>query len=148
LRFGVCAKFPGHDHWRRKAMSIMPNSTLSSGNGLAERNTACSPQEEWQVLTGLRPDAPTYPARATIGGEGIVVFRTKTGLRGVQRACPHMQATMMTAELTGNETMIRCSFHAFTFKLADGKGVNCPGYRIRVYEIREENGTFYGRCVT
>jgi nitrite reductase/ring-hydroxylating ferredoxin subunit len=105
-------------------------------------------EQDWQVLTGLRRDATNNPMRASIGGEGIVVFRTKSGFRGVQRACPHMQATMMNAQLVGNETMIRCSFHAFTFKLADGRGVNCPGFWLKVYEIKEENGTFYGRCVT
>jgi nitrite reductase/ring-hydroxylating ferredoxin subunit len=104
--------------------------------------------QDWQILTGFRHDATNYPVRASLGGEGIVVFRTKDGLRGVQRTCPHMQTTMMTAHLAANETMIRCSLHAFTFKLADGRGVNCPGFWLKVYEIKEEDGTFYGRCVT
>jgi nitrite reductase/ring-hydroxylating ferredoxin subunit len=105
-------------------------------------------EQDWQILTGFRQEATNYPVRASLGGEGIVVFRTKNGFRGVQRTCPHMQTTMMTAQLTANETMIRCSLHAFTFKLADGRGVNCPGFWLKVYEIKEENGTFYGRCVT
>ena len=98
-------------------------------------------------MAGLRNDATNYPVRATLEGEGIVVFRTKSGFRGVQRSCPHMQATLMNAELIANETMVRCPLHVFTFKLSDGKGVNCPGFRIKVYEIKEENGKFYGRCV-
>ena len=53
----------------------------------------------------------------------------------------------MNAELIANETMVRCPLHVFTFKLSDGKGVNCLGFRIKVYEIKEENGKFYGRCV-
>ncbi len=102
-------------------------------------------ERPWQPLNGLRSDTSKFPARANLDGEGIVVFRTKTGLRGVQRSCPHMQATMMNAELTGNESMVRCHLHAFTFKLSDGKGVNCPGFKIKVYEIKEENGAFFGR---
>lgn len=117
-----------------------------SGQTLAEASRMA--EQDWQILTGFRHDATNYPVRASLGGEGIVVFRTKNGFRGVQRACPHMQTTMMTAQLAGNETMIRCSLHAFTFKLADGRGVNCPGFWLKVYEIKEENGTFYGRCVT
>jgi nitrite reductase/ring-hydroxylating ferredoxin subunit len=111
--------------------------------------TGISPMTEqpWLALNGLQPDAPKYPVRATLAGEGIVVFRTKTGFRGVQRSCPHMQATMMNAELIANETMIRCPLHVFTFKMMDGKGVNCPGFRIKVYEIKEEGGAFYGRCI-
>jgi nitrite reductase/ring-hydroxylating ferredoxin subunit len=101
----------------------------------------------WQPLVGLRPDNAKYPARASVEGEGIVILKTKSGYRGVQRACPHMQATMMNAELTANDTMVRCPLHVFTFKLSDGKGVNCPGFKIKVYEIKEEGGTFYGRLV-
>jgi nitrite reductase/ring-hydroxylating ferredoxin subunit len=99
----------------------------------------------WQPLAGLRADHVKYPARASMEGEGIVVFKTKSGYRGVQRACPHMKATMLNAELTANETMVRCPLHVFTFKLSDGKGVNCPGFKIQVYEIKEDNGTLYGR---
>ncbi|HEY7297064.1 MAG TPA: Rieske 2Fe-2S domain-containing protein [Xanthobacteraceae bacterium] len=102
-------------------------------------------ERPWQALVGLRPDNTKFPARASLQGDGIVIFRTKAGLRGVQRSCPHMQATMMNAELAANDTMVRCHFHAFTFKLSDGKGVNCPGFKIKVYEIKEENGVFFGR---
>jgi nitrite reductase/ring-hydroxylating ferredoxin subunit len=109
--------------------------------------TVVSIDKDWHVLTGFRPDGVKYPARASLDGEGIVVFRTKSGLRGVQRSCPHMQATMMNAELTANETMIRCPLHVFTFRLSDGKGVNCPGFRIKIYEIKEDNGLFFGRSV-
>lgn len=99
----------------------------------------------WLQLGGLRADNTKYPARASIGGEGIVVFKTRSGFRGVQRACPHMQATMMNAELTANDTMVRCPLHVFTFKLSDGKGVNCPGFKVMVYEIKEEDGKLFGR---
>lgn len=102
-------------------------------------------EQPWHQLGGLRADNAKYPVRASIEGEGIVVFRTKTGFRGVQRTCPHMQATMMNAELTANDTMVRCHLHVFTFKLSDGKGVNCPGFKVTVYEIKEEDGKFFGR---
>ena len=121
----------------------------SSSAGQKEHDTAGSLNEKsWQPLVGLRPDNATFPARATLEGEAIVVFRTKTGYRGVQRSCPHMQATMMNAELTANDTMVRCFLHAFTFKLSDGKGVNCPGFKMNVYEIKEESGALYGRLAT
>ena len=103
-------------------------------------------EQPWLALGGLRPDATKYPARATIDGVSIVVLRTKSGFRGVQRTCPHMQGTMMNAELVADDSMVRCPLHVFTFKLSDGKGVNCPGFRIKIYEIKEENGVFYGRA--
>jgi nitrite reductase/ring-hydroxylating ferredoxin subunit len=125
-----------------------PDTTqdLAAGAGAAAA-TGQATKTDWRVLTGLRPEGVKYPARAILDGEGIVVFRTKSGLRGVQRSCPHMQATMMNAELTANDTMVRCALHVFTFKLSDGKGVNCPGFRIKIYEIKEDNGVFYGRSV-
>jgi nitrite reductase/ring-hydroxylating ferredoxin subunit len=104
-------------------------------------------ERPWQILAGLHPDSTEYPARAKLEGEGIVIFRTKSGFRGVQRSCPHLKGTMMNAELIANDTMVRCPLHVFTFKLSDGKGVNCPGFRLKVYEIKEENGALYGRSV-
>jgi nitrite reductase/ring-hydroxylating ferredoxin subunit len=104
-------------------------------------------ERPWHQLGSLRTDNTKFPARASIEGEGIVVLKTKSGLRGVQRACPHMQATMMNAELTANDTMVRCPLHVFTFKLSDGKGVNCPGFKVTVYEIKEEDGKLFGRVV-
>ena len=102
-------------------------------------------EQSWYPLSGLRADNSKYPARASLEGEGIVIFKTKTGYRGVQRACPHMQATMLNAELAANDTMVRCPLHVFTFKLSDGKGVNCPGFKVKVYEVKEEDGKFFGR---
>ena len=43
--------------------------------------------------------------------------------------------------------MVSCPLHFFTVKLSDGKGVNCPGFRLKVYEIKEENGMLFGRSV-
>ena len=47
----------------------------------------------------------------------------------------------------GGDKMIRCALHAYTFKLADGKGVNCPGYEIDVYEIAREGDALSARKV-
>ena len=99
----------------------------------------------WQRLDGLDPVAGTFPARARVDGEGILIFRTRTGFRGVQRSCPHLNSTLMDAELVGNDTMIRCRQHVFTFRLSDGRGVNCPGFSVRVFEVKDEAGTLYAR---
>jgi len=124
---------------------MLDSAASSNEAGREAAGPADMTERPWQALAGLRADNSKFPARASLDGEGIVVFRTKAGLRGVQRSCPHMQATMMNAELTANDTMVRCPLHVFTFKLSDGKGVNCPGFKIKVYEIREENGSLYGR---
>ncbi len=102
-------------------------------------------EQSWSQLPGVSAETNKFPARSSIAGEGIIVFKTKTGYRGVQRACPHMKATMMAGELTANDTMVRCPLHVFTFRLSDGRGVNCPGFEIKVYEVKEEGGQLYGR---
>ena len=124
----------------------MPETNVSMATENEISGSAQMTEQPWQPLSGLRADNTKYPARASLAGEGIVIFKTRNGLRGVQRSCPHMQATMMNAELTANDTMVRCPLHVFTFKLSDGKGVNCPGFKVKIYEVKEEGGQLFGRA--
>ena len=101
----------------------------------------------WQQLDSLDPVSGKFPARAKVDGEGILIFRTKTGFRGTQRSCPHLNATLMDADLVGNDSMVRCRQHVFTFRLSDGRGVNCPGVSIRVFEVKNEGGALFARRV-
>lgn len=101
----------------------------------------------WQVLEGLDPATATFPARATLNGESFILFRAGAEYRGTQRTCPHLNATFMDGQLMANGTMLRCAQHNYTFRLRDGKGVNCPGFRIKVFEIKQENGALYARAV-
>lgn len=99
---------------------------------------------DWTVLEGPTPTGK-FPARGRMGDETIVVFRTKHGYRGTSKSCPHMLATMLMAELAADETMVRCPLHVFTFRLSDGKGVNCPGFRVDVYEVKETDDRLLAR---
>lgn len=101
----------------------------------------------WQRLDGLDPEATNFPARAKIDGEGIIIFQTVAGFRGVQRACPHLNATFLDAQLMSNGTMLRCAQHNYIFKLSDGKGVNCPGFRIKVFEVKREGDSLFARTL-
>lgn len=90
----------------------------------------------WVTLEGLDAVKTEFPARARYGEEVIVVHRLTDGFRGVQRNCPHLNTDLSRGILMAEDKMIRCALHAYTFKLIDGKGVNCPGYKIDVYEVR------------
>jgi nitrite reductase/ring-hydroxylating ferredoxin subunit len=109
--------------------------------------TTLTTDEGWLEVTGLNTETTRFPARGRMGGEGIIVFRTKDGFRGTERACPHMKATMLQAELTADDTMVRCTLHVFTFRLSDGKGVNCPGFRLKLFEIKQAGTALYGRAL-
>jgi len=101
----------------------------------------------WQKLEGIDLAAARYPVRANFAGEGILVFRLKDRLCGVQRSCPHQNASLMDAKLVGDDTMLRCARHAFTFRLKDGNGVNCPGFRLKLYEIRQAGNALFARTI-
>ena len=93
---------------------------------------------EWQVLERVDPDDAAVPIRARVDGEDVLIFRVDDGYRATQRTCPHQHGNLADGQIMGNGKMLRCALHGYTFKLADGKGVNCPGFRIRVYDVMRE----------
>lgn len=101
---------------------------------------------DWEALE-IDPASATFPAKAAVAGLPIWVFRVNQGFRGVQERCPHEQQSLEDAHLVGNATMVRCAYHNYTFKLANGAGVNCPGFHIAVYRIKEEDGTLFAQRI-
>ena len=43
--------------------------------------------------------------------------------------------------------MLRCARHGYTFRFSDGKGVNCPGYRLSVYEVVQQADGLRARAI-
>jgi nitrite reductase/ring-hydroxylating ferredoxin subunit len=103
--------------------------------------------EDWSPIDGVDPEREGFPARAELDGDKIVVFRVGDGFRAVQRYCPHQNTDFSRGLIVGDGAMLRCGLHAYTFKLADGNGVNCPGYRIAVYEVIRDGARLVGRRV-
>ncbi len=100
---------------------------------------------DWIPIDDVDVDATGFPARAALGDEKIVIFRVGDGYRAVQRHCPHQNTDFSRGVIVGDGAMLRCGLHAYTFKLADGNGVNCPGYRIAVYEVMRDGARLLGR---
>jgi nitrite reductase/ring-hydroxylating ferredoxin subunit len=98
----------------------------------------------WDALD-VDPAAATFPVQALCAGKPIWIFQIGDGYRGVQDICPHAERSLGLAHIVGNGKMVRCSFHNYTFKLENGAGVNCPGFSIAVYEIREQNGALFAK---
>jgi nitrite reductase/ring-hydroxylating ferredoxin subunit len=101
----------------------------------------------WQVLEGIDPETAEFPALARVGEDRILVLRIGDGFRGVERSCPHQQRSLHDAFLQGGNTMIRCRWHNYVFRLTDGKAVNCPGYKLKVFEVKREDRTLLARPV-
>ena len=102
-------------------------------------------EAEWQVLADVDPGSGEFPVRARCGGDAILVFRTGDGFRGVERSCPHQKRPLNDAILQGGDKLLRCRWHSYVFRLSDGKAVNCPGYKLRVFDVKEENGALFVR---
>jgi nitrite reductase/ring-hydroxylating ferredoxin subunit len=94
--------------------------------------------EKWTPIDGVDPATAVFPLRARIAGEDLIVLRVADGFRAVQRTCPHQRASLGDAQVVNDNRMLRCAMHGYTFRLSDGKGVNCPGYRIKVYDVQRE----------
>ena len=109
--------------------------SISDQSEAAGANTAGSEpgvSTDWCVLEGLDPDKAEFPAQARIGDQRILVLRVGEGFRGVERSCPHQQRSLHDAFLQAGDTMLRCRWHNYVFRLRDGKGINCPGYKLKV----------------
>jgi len=89
-----------------------------------------------------------FPLAARIGDQGIYLFKTADGLRGVERHCPHEGALLAKATLLAGGRMLKCPVHNFVFRLSDGVAVNCPGYRVKVFEVRDNAGKLLARPVS
>lgn len=94
----------------------------------------------WQRADGCDPRSEAFPALAKVGSERVVVLKTPKGFRAVEPRCPHLQAALTTAVQMSNGTMLRCTKHNFIFRLSDGKGVNCMGLSLKVFDVRERDG--------
>jgi nitrite reductase/ring-hydroxylating ferredoxin subunit len=91
----------------------------------------------WTALAEIDPATAVFPISVQFEARPIWVFRAENGdFFGVQDTCPHTEQTLGNAKIVGGGAMIRCAFHHYTFKLATGAGVNCPGFRIDVYDVK------------
>ena len=104
-------------------------------------------EAEWNILAGVDALSAEYPVSASVAGDDVLIFRVGDGFRGVQSLCPHDNRPLATARIVGDGKMIRCSYHNYTFKLDSGKGVNCPGFRVKVFEVKAEQNTLFARPI-
>ena len=96
-------------------------------------------EKTWQPAEGCDPSADSYPMLTKAGPERVIMLKTPAGFRAVEPRCPHLQAALTTAVQMSHGTMLRCTKHNFIFRLSDGKGVNCVGLTLKVYEVRERD---------
>jgi len=102
-------------------------------------------EQSWQLLDGLNVGTESFPLEAEVGEEEVLIFRVGDGFRAVQKLCPHQNLPMTEGQVVANGTMLRCVLHGYTFRLKDGKGMNCPGRKIKVYDVKQDGASLYVR---
>lgn len=91
----------------------------------------------------------------TVDGVDIAVFNVDGEFHALRNSCPHRGAPMCTHAPAGtmvadqpheyryemDNQLVRCPWHGYEFRLADGKSVVSPDVklRLRVYDIKVED---------
>ena len=123
-------------------MSSQPSESRAGQN-----EPGSNAEAVWHKLEAFDVSTTKFPARARLNGDWILIVAYKDGLRGIERACPHLRASLVDAVLMANGTAIRCPQHNFTFRLSDGRGISPPNTMLRVFDIKIEDGVAYGRPI-
>ena len=92
-------------------------------------------------------DIPLGESRVfTVEERQVAVFHTADDkFLAVQDRCPHANYSLAEGFL-GARTLM-CKQHGWKFELANGRCVHDPAYRIRVYEVRIQDGELYLRLI-
>jgi nitrite reductase/ring-hydroxylating ferredoxin subunit len=101
--------------------------------------------DQQSICIGTRSDLAEdgYMVARLPNGSEVLVLTAAGVLYAIQRKCPHEAAPLERGQVWNK--MIRCGQHAFTFDLETGEGLNCPGYSIERYAVREEDGKIFLR---
>ena len=73
-----------------------------------------------------------------VNGEDLLIFRHGDRYVAMDRWCPHQNADMAEGRIVGRA--LKCPLHGFMFSLDSGRGLNCPGFNVRVHDVQVENG--------
>ena len=122
---------------RRRCGGSSPDVGMTAASG---RGGACGPKRP-----GIRLPAPIPRPRNSRCGRAAAATRSWCSASDEDRfsrhgaaVCPHQQFPLSDAILQGGDAMLRCRRHSYVFRLSDGKGINCQGYRLKVYEVKQE----------
>jgi len=72
------------------------------------------------------------------GHRVIAVFRLGDDFFAVNNACPHKGASLCDGEIVIQDRLVRCPWHHWNWRLADGTLESDPRQRLRTYEVAVE----------
>jgi nitrite reductase (NADH) small subunit len=69
------------------------------------------------------------------GHRVIAVFRLGEKFFAVNNACPHKGASLCDGEIVTEDKVVRCPWHHWNWRLADGTLESDPRQRLRTYAV-------------
>jgi len=79
--------------------------------------------------------APGAAIAVQAGRRIIAVFRVGDEFFALTNACPHKGASLCDGEVMAAEKMVRCPWHHWNWRLADGRLESDPRQGTRTYEV-------------
>jgi NAD(P)H-dependent nitrite reductase small subunit len=89
-----------------------------------------------EYLVGKIDDIPPGTAIAVAAGpRTIAVFRVGDRFFALSNVCPHKGAALCDGEVLVEDGIVRCPWHHWNWRLADGSLESDPRQKVRTYEV-------------
>jgi len=92
----------------------------------------------WVPLVGIDAADLASPRAVEVEGVDLVVLRQGERYVAMDRWCPHSDGDLAKGRVLGKA--LKCPLHGFMYSVDTGRGMNCPGFSVRVYEVRVDDG--------
>jgi nitrite reductase/ring-hydroxylating ferredoxin subunit len=92
----------------------------------------------WLPVLDLGTTGLDAPRAVEVEGVELVVLRQGDRYVAMDRWCPHSDGDLAKGRVLGKA--LKCPLHGFMYSVDTGRGVNCPGFAVRVHEVRVDGG--------
>jgi nitrite reductase/ring-hydroxylating ferredoxin subunit len=88
----------------------------------------------WIRVFEAADSQPNHAFAMRVQEKDIAIFRTGETFVVMDRWCPHLNGDLAAGCLMGRA--VKCPLHGFMFSVETGRGLNCPGFNVKVYDVR------------
>ena len=88
----------------------------------------------WVPVLDLAATPLDAPRPVEVEGVELVLLRQGERYVAMDRWCPHSDGDLAQGRLLGKA--LKCPLHGFMYSVDTGRGVNCPGFAVKVHEVR------------
>jgi nitrite reductase (NADH) small subunit len=89
------------------------------------------------------PDSSVFSVR--VQEKDVAIFRNGNSYIAMDRWCPHLQGDLGAGCIIGKA--VKCPLHGFMFSVDTGRGLNCPGFNVNLYQVRVDENILSVRMV-